>query len=444
MKTETMERSDLNTVRNGIIPRFLLILILFAGCATDPVVKMETNANLPIETEDSLTEMEEQILPTEDEILDNRVQTLLSSMSMDEKIGQLFLISVRNSYNGTRMLSADDYMKKIVETYKPGGIILFTINFDNPLQTRDLIRGTQALSEIPLFVAVDEEGGVVARLGNSERMSVTKLPPAAVIGRTGDEEYARLATEVISRELKAYGFNMNMAPVADVNTNRSNPVIGNRTYSGNPGEAGKMVARVVRTMGDEQMISVLKHFPGHGDTSSDTHKGDVVILHDLERLETVEFVPFRMGIEAGADAVMTAHIKMPEVTEEDVPATMSSRLLEGILREELGFEGLIITDAMDMGAIKNYWSAGEAAVKAIKAGVDIILIPASLGEAVEGIQKALKDGILTEQRIDESVRRILRVKLKRGLFENTTSGSDSLLEIIGSEEHRNIIESIPR
>ncbi|MBN2655698.1 MAG: hypothetical protein JXR86_01455 [Spirochaetales bacterium] len=363
-------------------------------------------------------------------------------MTLDEKIGQLFLISVRNSYNGSRMLVADEYMKKIIETYKPGGIILFTINFDNPVQTRDLIRGTQSLSSIPLFIAVDEEGGKVARLGNTDRMSVTKLPPAAVIGRTGNREYARMASRVISRELKAFGFNMNMAPVADVNTNSLNPVIGDRTYSSDPEKAGIFVAEVVRTMSDENMISVLKHFPGHGDTSSDSHMGDVVLHHQIDRLESVEFVPFRMGIEAGADAVMTAHIKIPDVTGNDLPATMSPMVLQGILREEMGFKGIIITDAMDMGAVKNYWSADEAAVNAIKAGADIILMPASLEEAVKGIKDALVSGTLTEERINESLRRILRVKLKRGIFDQNLSGSEQLMEIIGTREHKMIIETI--
>ncbi|MBB6481287.1 glycoside hydrolase family 3 protein [Spirochaeta isovalerica] len=366
----------------------------------------------------------------------------MESLTIEEKIGQLFLISVRNSYSGNRMLFADDYMKNIIEQYKPGGIILFTINFADPVQTRDLIRGTQELSSIPLFIAVDEEGGKVARLGNTDRMSVTKIPQAAVIGRTGNREYARLSSQVISRELKAFGFNMNMAPVADVNTNARNPVIGDRTYSSDPLQAGRMVAEVVRTMADENIISVLKHFPGHGDTSSDSHKGDVTILHDLQRLEKVEFVPFRMGIEAGADAVMTAHIKMPLVTGNDLPATMSPLILQGILRNEMGFKGIIITDAMDMGAVKNYWSADEAAVNAIKAGADIILMPASLSDAVQGIRKALEDGVLTEERINESVRRILRVKVKRGILDQKSIGSDQIMDIIGSTEHARIIDSI--
>lgn len=424
---------------SGIIPIFFLILTLFASCATDKQQDLHLKPTLPIETSDSFKEKPVETEPSEEEILEREVETLLKSMSLDEKIGQLFIISVRNSYNASRMLKADDYMKNVIDKIKPGGIILFTINFANPLQTRDLIRDTQAMSAIPLFMAVDEEGGVVARLGNTDRMSVTKLPPAAVIGRTGNREYAMTASRVISTELKAYGFNMNMAPVADVNTNHKNPVIGNRTYSDDPYEAGSMVSSVVRAMDEENMISVLKHFPGHGDTSADTHKGDVILQHDRDRLESVEFIPFQMGIEAGADAVMTAHIKVPNVTDSDLPATMSPLMLQGILRKELDFQGIIMTDAMDMGAIKYNWSSGEAAVKAIQAGVDIILIPAHPGEAARGIREALSEGILTEDRIDESVRRILRVKVKRGLFQEEIPGSDDLMEIIGSEKHRRII-----
>ncbi len=430
--------------KTGFIPIFFIILILISACATDKDVISYKNTNLPIETDTRSIENDKKPELSTDEILDLRIESIINDMSLDEKIGQLFIISVRNSYNGSRMLHADNYMKEIIEKYKPGGLILFSVNFSDPIQTRDLIRDTQALSRIPMFMAVDEEGGIVARLGNSERMSVTKLPPAAVIGRTGNTEYARIAARVISEELKAFGFNMNMAPVADVNTNSKNPIIGNRTYSSTPYEAGVMVAAVTETMAEENMISVLKHFPGHGDSSTDTHKGDVILNHNIERLEKIEFIPFRMGIEAGADVVMTAHIKVPAVTGSDMPATMSPVLLQDILRKNLGFEGIIITDAMDMGAIKQYWSADEAAVNALKAGIDIILIPASIYDAVRGIKSALNSGELSMERIDQSLRRILKVKLKHGLFLEGISGAENILSKIGSKEHRDLIDQIPR
>nr|MDA3811498.1 glycoside hydrolase family 3 protein [Spirochaetaceae bacterium] len=378
----------------------------------------------------------------EKDLLEIEVERILNNMTIEEKIGQLFIIAVRNSFNNTRMLHADEYMRNIINVYKPGGIILFTVNFDTPEQTRDLIRETQLMSEIPLFFAVDEEGGNVARLGNSERMSVTLIPPAAVIGRTNKTEYAAMASKVISSELKALGFNMNMAPVADVNTNIHNQVIGNRTYSQDPFEAGKMVAAVTEAMNEENMISVLKHFPGHGDTDADTHVGEVILNHNKERLERIEFIPFKMGISAGADAIMIAHIKVPLVSLSDLPATMSSVLLQDILRDELGFNGIIITDAMDMGAIKNNWSADEAAINAFIAGVDIILMPTSLKKATEGIGKALDNKVISLERINESVRRILRVKIKRGLFSKKNRGSDDLKSILGSEDHKNIIKTI--
>ena len=430
--------------KTGIIPNFLIILILFSGCATGKEIKNTKELNLSIETTADIEEIPEKKEISKEEKIEFQVETLLSEMSVDEKIGQLFMIAVRNSYDGKRMLHADDYMKSVIERYKPGGIIFFTINFDTPQQTRDLIRGTQLLSGIPLFTAVDEEGGVVARLGNSERMSVTLLPPAAVIGRTGKTEYAAMASKVISRELKALGFNMNMAPVADVNTNSLNPVIGSRTYSDNPEQAGHMVAAVTEAMAEEEMISVLKHFPGHGDTSSDTHKGDVILNHDIQRLEKIEFIPFIMGIEAGADVIMTAHIKVPRVSGSDMPATMSPVILQEILRGELGFQGIIITDAMDMGAVKNYWSSSEAAVNALIAGVDIILIPADIQDAIDGIKEALNTGVINIERIDDSIRRILRVKIKRNIISDELPGSDDLESILGSEEHKKTIEAITK
>lgn len=430
--------------KTGIIPIFFTILMLISACATENPINPSKKTNLPIETDIKLSETYIKTELSKEDKVKLEIESIIEEMSLDEKIGQLFIISVRNSYNGTRMLRADDFMKEILKKYKPGGLILFTVNFADPLQTRDLIRDTQALSRIPLFIAVDEEGGSVARLGNSQRMSVTKLPPAAIIGRTGNTEYARIASRVISAELKAFGFNMNMAPVADVNTNSRNPIIGNRTYSSNPYEAGAMVAAVTETMAEENMISVLKHFPGHGDTSEDTHMGDVVLNHNRERLEKIEFVPFRMGIEAGADAVMTAHIQVPSVTGSDMPATMSPILIQDILRKELGFEGIIITDAMDMGAIKKYWSPGEAAVNALKAGIDIILIPASISDAVHGIKSALNSGEISIERIDQSLFRILKVKLQHGLFQKGIGDSENIMSQIGSQEHRELINQITR
>lgn len=430
--------------KTGIIPNFLIILILFSGCATEKAVKTFKETNLFIETKTELAEPPDNIILTDDEKLDLKADEIIEKMSLNEKIGQLFILSVRKNPDGSRMLHVDDYMESIIDTYKPGGIILFAVNFADPIQTRDFIREMQVISKIPLFMAIDEEGGVVARLGNTERMSVTKIPPAAIIGRTGKTEYAQMASQVISSELRALGFNMNMAPVADVNTNPKNPVIGNRTYSSDPYKAGKMVAAVTSAMADANIISVLKHFPGHGDSSTDTHMGEVVLEHSKKRLEEIEFVPFRMGIEAGADAIMTAHIKVPLVTGSNMPATMSPIMLKDILRDELGFKGLIITDAMDMGAVKQNWTADEAAVNAIIAGVDIILIPENIRDAVDGLKNAIDKKIITIDRIDESVRRIIKVKLKRNIYSKEISGADDLMSIIGSNRNKEIIDQIPR
>ena len=425
-----------------IIPNFLIILILFSGCATENSLIIPKDVNLSIETTTKVEVSPEKIDISKIDLIDSQAESLLEEMTIDEKIGQLFILAVRNSYNGSRMLHADEFMADIIDKYKPGGIILFAVNFANPVQTRDLIRGTQLMSNIPLFIAVDEEGGKVARLGNTGRMSVTLLPPAALIGKTGNTEFAGKAAGVIATELKALGFNMNMAPVADVNTNPHNSVIGNRTYSSDPVEAGKMVAAVTETFQFENIVAVLKHYPGHGDTSEDTHMGDVVLKHTKERLDSVEFIPFKMGIEAGVDAIMTAHIKVPFVTGTDLPATMSSVLLKDILRKELGFNGIIITDAMDMGAVKKYWTADTAAVNALTAGVDIILMPSDISLAISGIKEALNNGTLTIKRLNESVRRILKVKFKQNIMSDEIPGADNLEKYLSTVEHKKIINSI--
>ncbi len=458
----------MNGSKTGIITISIILLFPFFSCVTalDPVngidspdIPIETaeifpSIEIPVEKEPLKEEVikeettEETVLTvteieqTKTDIMEQEIRLLLQKMTIDEKIGQLFILSVRNTYYGKRMLYADKYLSDIIDKYKPGGFILFAINFETPEQTRALIRDMQALSDIPLFIAVDEEGGRVARLGNTGKMSVTLLPPAAVIGKTGDTENAEKAAGIIAVELKALGFNMNMAPIADVNTNPANTVIGDRTYSDDPVEAGVMAAAAAQSMQAENIIAVLKHFPGHGDTNADTHSGAVVLNHSKEHLDEVEFVPFKTGIDAGADAVMTAHIKLPQITDTDLPATMSPVILTDILRGELGFGGIIITDSMDMGAVKNYWQADEAAVNAMKAGIDIILMPEDIQLAVSGIKKAVESGVLSIRRINESVSRILKLKYKRNILHGGIPGADNLDEILGNEEHQEIINTI--
>jgi len=347
---------------------------------------------------------------------EEQTRAVISSMTLDEKIGQLFILAIRHTAYGKPALKMDDTVRQFMENYKPGGIILFTVNYRTPEQTRLFIRELQDTSRLPLFISTDEEGGKVSRLGKNAAMDVISLPPARDLGDLGDPAVTEQAAGILAADLRDLGFNMNMAPVADISRNRPPDVIGNRSFSSDPRLAGDMVASSVRGLQSHRVSSVLKHFPGHGNVNGDTHTGRVTAPGDLEEFHEVDFLPFRKGIEAGVDFVMTAHIQAPSLSGSSDPASLNYDIQTGILRNELGFEGLIITDAMDMGAISRYWSPGEAALKAFTAGADIILMPENIPAARDSLKKALSEGLITEERLDESLYRIISTKIRRGLF----------------------------
>ncbi|HHW48010.1 MAG TPA: glycoside hydrolase [Clostridiaceae bacterium] len=371
----------------------------------------------------------------------SKIEQLLDSMTLEEKVGQVFLVAFRTDLNGNPLLSLDEDTREQIQKYHLGGVILFSENIDTIQQTRKLIEDMQAASKIPMFIAIDEEGGKVSRLNASGKLHSTRLPGNLILGETGDPELAYKVGVLLAEELSSLGFNMNFAPVADVNTNPDNPVIGSRSFGSDPEMVGNMVAKMVEGLQSRNVCSVLKHFPGHGDTSDDTHTGAVIVNHDRKRLESVEFVPFKKGIQSGADGVMTAHIQMPEVTGNSMPATLSYDVLTGILRNDMNFNKLIITDALEMGAISKYWLPGEAAVNAFKAGADILLMPETLDEAYTGLLEAVKEGIISQERLDQSVRRILMVKEERNILEPKESGSDPE-KVLGCEEHLDIVREI--
>ena len=349
--------------------------------------------------------------------VESAVQMLLAKMSLEEKIYQLFIVTpeqLRGS--GGAVTQIDQILQSALQQRPVGGVICFEENIRNREQTTGLLAGLQAASRLGLFIAVDEEGGRVARLGKNSAMGTTAFPPMIEIGDSGNTENARNVGRTIGKEIKPFGFNLDLAPVADVFSNPNNPSVGNRCFSRDPLVAAEMVAACVAGFKESGMLCTLKHFPGHGDTEADSHYGSAFSSKTQEQLQACEFLPFKAGIDAGADAVMIAHVSLPNVTGNDLPATLSYEIITGILRGQLGFDGLVITDAMEMGAITKYFSSGEAAVKAIQAGVDILLMPKDLEAAVSGILAAVKNGGISEKRLDESVCRILHVKLEQGII----------------------------
>ncbi|KXL52634.1 beta-hexosaminidase precursor [Anaerotignum neopropionicum] len=353
----------------------------------------------------------EETVKTAKETKQETIENLIDTMTMEEKIGQLFMCDIRNYPNGTGMTVLSEDAAKMVKDYHLGGVILFAENLDTLEQTKKLTGDLQNAAEIPLFIGIDEEGGLVSRLKKSNIPHETMLSP----GEMTEPVQAEAAGRSIGGTLSEMGVNVDFAPVADVNTNPNNPVIGIRSYSDDPQKAGDMVSAFIQGMQGTGVSATVKHFPGHGDTAADSHKGEVFVSHDLERLKSVEFVPFARAIDEGVNFVMVGHIKTPKATTDGLPATLSAQAVK-LLREDLKFNGVAITDAMNMQAITEYYGDGESAVLSVLAGIDIVLMPADLDEAYQAVGKAAQDGRISEERLKESLWRILGLKYDKGLL----------------------------
>ena len=345
---------------------------------------------------------------TEAQIKTEIIQEIIDDMTPAEKAGQLLMADFRQNTDGTGMTTLSEEAKEALAEYHMGGVILFAENLDTTEQTQQLTADLQAAADLPLFIGIDEEGGIVSRLGKSN-IEHDEFPPAA------EMEDVFWAGTSIGSTLSMLGINVDFAPVADVNTNPDNPIIGTRAFSSDPQAAADKVSEFISAMQELDVSACAKHFPGHGDTAMDSHKGETYVEHDMERLRTVEFVPFEQAIATGVDFIMAGHIKTPNATTDDLPASLSPEML-GILRNDLGFGGIIITDAMNMGAIVDEFGAGQSAVMAVQAGVDIVLMPADLAEAANALTEAIKDGTISEERVNESLNRILSLKYDKGLI----------------------------
>ncbi len=345
----------------------------------------------------------------------------IKRMTLEQKVGQLFIVNFelldakKGSYYEHRKITKR--MKKTLDKYPVGGVVFFSRNINTRKQTTKFITKLQEYSQIPLFITVDEEGGDVARIGSNDNMRITCFPTMEEIGKSANTQYAYDMGATIGSEIKELGFNVNFAPVADVKTSESNTEIGSRSFGQDEKLVANMVVNVVKGLQEQGISATLKHFPGHGGATEDSHEGSVNVDSSISRMRKVDFVPFQKGIEAGADFVMISHISVSRVTESTTPATLSSLIMQDILREELGFESVIITDAMDMKAITDIYTPAEAALLSFKAGADIILMPDNLGQAYDAVYNAVKSGKIKKERLDESVKRILTVKYKRGIMQ---------------------------
>lgn len=377
------------------------------------------------------------------------IRSKVARMTVEEKVGQLFVPYVYGETADTtaaadvaqnRKLYGVDNGRGVIEKYKPGGVIYFawSNNVNDPRQIASLSNGLQRAAmeqrmEVPLLVSTDQEQGVVVRVGEP----ATQFPGAMALGATRDTGFARQAAAVTGEELRALGINQNFAPVADVNVNAQNPVIGVRSFGSDPGLVSDMVAaQVLGSQNDANVSATAKHFPGHGDTAVDSHYGLPVITHTREELDRIDLPPFRAAIGNDIDAIMTAHIVVPALDPSERPATLSKPILTGLLREEMGFDGLIVTDALTMEGVRQQFGDGRVPVEAIKAGADMMLMPPDMDAAYGGVLEAVRSGEISKKRLNESVYRILKVKAERGLFEDPYVDETAVDASVGTPENR--------
>ena len=341
------------------------------------------------------------------------------AMTLRQKVGQLFLIrpdqldttlsidQIHNDkINAKGIQSVNTVMLETMKEYPAGGFVIFRKNIASPKQLKALTTSLKNMCHVLPFMAIDEEGGQIARIANHKAFHVRKFKSAKAIASSGN---VRQTAQYIASYLKDYGFNMDFAPVADINTNPENIVIGDRAFGSDPEEVSRLVSEYLDGLHSQGIAGSIKHFPGHGDTVGDTHKGFVAVTKSWPELLNAEIIPFRDNLHK-ADTVMIAHITMRNVTSDNLPATLSRQLITGKLREELGYTGVVIADAMMMGAIKDNYSSSEAAVMALEAGCDILLMPYDYREAFDGVIEAVEAGRITEARIDQSINRIMNLK----------------------------------
>ncbi|MBO5476868.1 MAG: beta-N-acetylhexosaminidase [Clostridia bacterium] len=369
--------------------------------------------------------------PKEEEILNKEIEDKINSMTLREKIGQMLIIS-------TEKTEYDEELDALLKEVKPSGVVLFSYNVTIYDKTVELISKMKDSATIPMLIGIDQEGGRVQRIKNIPDVNVINIPEMLELGKTKDKELAYDVGRVVAKEIAAFGINLDFAPVLDIFSNPNNTVIGNRAFGTDAQTVIDMALSFANGMENEGIIPVYKHFPGHGDTDSDSHVELPVITKTKEELLEKELLPFKEAIENDAQMIMTAHIALPSITGDYTPATLSKTIINDLLREELGFKGVVSTDAVNMKAIADNYTIEEVCRYSINAGVDIILMPEDPKATIDTIEKLVTNGTITEDRIDESVKRILTLKYKNKLDEPKELNKEN----IGTQESIDIINKI--
>jgi beta-N-acetylhexosaminidase len=391
--------------------------------------------------------------PADDRAAEKWVRSTLAAMSVDQKVGQLLVSSFQSNFISTDSRTFDD-LSTAVREYHVGGFHVFgatelaptvllnptygTVTLGQPLEAASTLNRLQGISNLPLLNTADFETGAGFRI-----QGATTFPRAMAFGATGDEKLAYEAGRVTGEEARALGVHVNFAPVVDVNNNPRNPVINTRSFGEDPALVGRLASAYIRGLQSAGVTATLKHFPGHGDTDVDSHIGLPIIKHPRERLDKIELPPFRAGIAAGAGAVMTGHIELPNLDPSpSTPTTLSAPIVGGLLRDELQFHGLVYTDSMGMQGVTATYSPGEAAVRAVKAGNDIVLHSPDDRAAFNGLLEAAKSGEISAARLDASVERILTAKARAGLHRTRTVSLDAIAAAVGTRANNAIADAV--
>ena len=409
-------------MKNKKLALLIILLLLFVGC-------FNSNEEVKENNKEKENEKKEEVIVDEIDEIEKKVNETLAQMSLDEKIGQMIMVFYRAS-------EMDNTLKSALEDVQPGGFILFSENFTTYENTLKLVKEIKSYVKIPMFISIDEEGGNVQRLTSLQGHSVTDIPYMYNLGLKNDEELSYNVGKVIAEELKVFGVNMDFAPVIDVYSNPNNTVIGKRSFGTTAEVVSKLGISLAKGLEDNGVIPVYKHFPGHGNTAVDSHEALPIVDKTKEALLDLDLIPFINAIENDASVIMIGHLAVPSITGDNTPASLSKVLITDFLKNELGFNGLVITDALEMKALTNYYSENEICAKAVEAGVDILLMPSSSRTCLKSVQDGIKNGTISEERIDESVKKILRLK-----YEKIVDDYDNYLPVdtLNSKEHQEIV-----
>ncbi|MBB4933861.1 beta-N-acetylhexosaminidase [Lipingzhangella halophila] len=361
-------------------------------------------------------------------------EELLADMDLDEKVGQTMVLTAQGT-------TAEENAG-LIEEHHPGGFIYFSENLEDAEQIAELSNGLQEQAagngtDVPLFLGIDQEQGMVSRLPVG-----TRFPDAMAVGASRDPEMARSRAGVTARELGALGINLDYAPVADVNVNAANPVIGIRSFGSDPELVSEMALAEAGAFEEDGVVPVMKHFPGHGDTDVDSHTGLPRVEKSRDEWEKVDLPPFESAVEENVDAIMTAHVFLPELDDSGEPSTLSDNVINGVLRDELGYDGVVTTDALNMEGVRQTHDDGEIAVRALEAGADQLLMPPDAAGAADAVRAAVDEGRISEDRLDESVRRILELKVRRGLLDAEPVDTGAAAGTVGSAENEEAAQEV--